>query len=388
MVRSMHIQIFLSCSFDPNDKDIVDFFTSICHGLDIQCVNVDKGYVLTPPEKARELISDSHALLAIATCRDEMTTGNFMMPKAVSEEIAMAFANKKPILIFSENGVDMKSGFTSGYDTHLRFDRESLTDPKFLEKAIASVHGMKMDIIKPEDLQIAQQGQEHIFAEFIKHLAELVNQSGSLIWRYSQTRRLRFTSRFTDPIQHGAWAIVPPSETHDCNIKWSFSLNNGNRSFKLTPTEESCTCDNCQISLNIEPKPEANDFLEYSVSFESPYLNPIFLEDIQDPRAKIIIEGTEYLCLDGTIPIVRTGDLKIQFRFPPEFGLKSEDFVPFVGSYTNKIDYLAESEMKRMTVNKDNFGGNVIIEISVQNPLLQYMYGVAWNPIKKPSQVT
>jgi hypothetical protein len=31
----------------------------------------------------------------------------------VSEEIAMAFAQEKPILIFAENDVDMKSGFAS-----------------------------------------------------------------------------------------------------------------------------------------------------------------------------------------------------------------------------------------------------------------------------------
>jgi hypothetical protein len=387
MVRSMHIQIFLSCSFDPKDKDIVDFFTRICHGLDIQCVNVDKGYVLTPPEKARELISDSHALLAIATCRDEMTTGIFIMPKAVSEEIAMAFANKKPILIFAENGVDMKSGFTSGYDTYLCFDRKSLTDPEFLEKAISSIHGMKMDIIKPEDLQIAQQGQEHVFAEFCRNLVELVDQSGSLVWRLSQTRRLKFTSRFIDPIKHGVNVEVPYSDGK-IMFRWSVSYHDGNKPFKLTPIEENCTCDNCLISLNIEPKPEANDFIEYSVSFESPYLNPVFLEDIRDPRTQAIIKGTKYLCFDVQVPIVRVQDFKTQYRFPSVLGLKPEDFAPFVGSYSNKIDYLVESEMKRMTVNQDNFGGNVFIEISIQSPLLHHAYGVAWNPVKRPSCVT
>ena len=388
MIKSTSIQIFLSCSFHEEDKEIVDFFASICHGLGIQCVNVDKGFGKTPQETARQLVGDSHALLAIATCRDEMTKGNFMMPKAVSEEITMAFANKKPILIFAENGVDMEQGFISPYHTHLRFNRESLADPKFLKKAIESIHGLKMGVISPEDLQVAQLGQEHIFAEYVRHLVELVEQSGSLVWRYSITRRLKFTSRFTEAIQHGAWEAVPPSETSGCNIKWSARFHNGNKAFKLTPTEEICTGDNCQISLNIEPKPEANDFIEYSVLFVSPYLNPVFLEDIRDPRAKIIINETEFLCTDGMVPIVRTQNLKIHFRFPPILGLKPEDFVPIVGSYTNKIDYLVESEMKRMIVNKENFGGNVLIDIYIQSPLLQHMYGVAWNPVKRPFEVT
>jgi len=384
----MRIQIFLSCSFHPDDEDILKFFASICRGLDIQYVNVDKGYVSTPTEKALELIMDSQALLAIATCRDKMTTGNFMMPKAVSEEIAMAFANKKPILILAEDGVDMSSGFTSGYDTYLHFNRKSLKDSEFLEKVIASIHGMKMDVISPQDLQIAQQGHEHVFAEYIRNLTELVDQSGSLIWRFSTTRRLRFTSRFTTPILLAAWAEVPPSKTHECKIKWSVEFKNGNKPFRLIPTEESCTCDNCLISLKFEPEPEADDFIEYSEAFESPYLNPVFLEDIRDPRTKIIIKGKKYLCFDGLVPIFRTKDLKIQFRFPPSLGLRPDDFEPFVGSYTNKMDYLVESEMERMAMNKDDFGGNVLIEISIQSALPQHMYGVAWNPAKRPSEIT
>jgi len=65
-------------------------------------------------------------------------------------------------------------------------------------------------------------------------------------------------------------------------------------------------------------------------------------------------------------------------------GLKLQDFAPFVASYTNKIDYLVESEMKRMIINKDDFGENIIVEISVQSPLLQHIYGIASNPVKRP----
>ena len=109
----------------------------------------------------------------------------------------------------------------------------------------------------------------------------------------------------------------------------------------------------------------------------------MFLEDIRDPRTQVIINGDKYLCFDGHVPIVRTKEMKIQWRFPSTFGLKLQDFAPFVGSYTNKVDYLVESEMERVTLNKDDFGGNVFLEMSVQNPLLQTAYAVAWNPPKK-----
>jgi hypothetical protein len=84
MVRSMRIQTFLSCSFEPEDKDVADFFASICHGLDLNCINVEKGYSRTPPEQARELIMDSQVLIAVATCREELKSGFYSMPKAGS----------------------------------------------------------------------------------------------------------------------------------------------------------------------------------------------------------------------------------------------------------------------------------------------------------------
>lgn len=32
-MRSVPIKAFLSCSFDPADKDVVEFFIAICRGI-------------------------------------------------------------------------------------------------------------------------------------------------------------------------------------------------------------------------------------------------------------------------------------------------------------------------------------------------------------------
>jgi len=386
MVKLARKEMFLSCSFHDEDKNLVRFFESLCNGLGIQCIFGDKGFAETVQEMVVRRISDSDAFLAIASRRDEISPGNFSMPKAVNEEITVASTIKKPTLIFAEEGVDLESSFINKHHFHIRFNRESLADPIFLKKAIESIHNLKMGVISIEDLQIAQIGQEHIFAESAKYLVELVEELGSPVWKYSLTRCLRFTSRFSDPIPHGVWAVVPTSQTPKHKIEWKVNFKNGNKSFKINSIENDCTSDNCLISLSIEPIPEADDCLEYSVSFKSQYLNPLFQEDIEDPRAKIVIDGSKYLCLDGMIPIIRTQDLKIQFRFPPILKLDLDDFVPFVGSYVkDNVDYLVKSEMRRMTVNKDDFGGNIFIEISVSSPLPQHMYGVAWNPAKRLS---
>lgn len=384
-MKSTPTQVFLSCSFDPKDREVVDFFASICRGIDMQCINVDKGYALTPPEMALELIDDSRALIAVATRRGEDKSGVFTMPKSMEQEISMAFAKKKPILIFAEDGVDTDSGFTSNYCTYCEFDRDMLYHPTFLEKAIASIHNHKVGILKPHEFQIAQYCQENTYAEFTRSAIDLIYQSGSFLWRYSTTRRFRFIGRFTDPIQMGAWSDVQSKGCKQSDlIKWSYSIDHKTKPFIFKEIVEKDTNEHCEVSLEIDPKPEANDIIEISTIFESPFLNPVYLDDIQNASYPVTINGIKYPCLEGVVPIVRTQDMKVQFRFPSVLGLKPSDFVPLVGSYTNKVDYLVDTEMERINIVTDTFGGNVFIEISVQSPLLKHIYGIAWVPPKRP----
>jgi len=104
-MESIKIKGYFSCSFKKADKDVVKYFHSVCKGLDIEGINVDRGYSETPAEKARELISESRALIAIATKRTETTKGKFNMPDAVNNEIAMAFGLKNIILPKNQTSV-------------------------------------------------------------------------------------------------------------------------------------------------------------------------------------------------------------------------------------------------------------------------------------------
>jgi hypothetical protein len=342
-----------------------------------------KGYASTPPDKACEFIDDSSALLAIATRHDEVKQGIFMMPKAVDEEMSMAYAKKKPILLFAENGVDTTSGFIRNFATYVEFDRKSLLSPAFVEKTVSSIHDLKLNVISPSDEFHAQMGGA-FFAEFIRSLDELVDNSGSYTWRYHITRKLRFTSRSHAPLRAYAWAVVPASATSTEKVKWSYKIEDGSKQFRFVPKFEKHTHEAIDLSLYIDPVPDKGDFIQYSEFYESPYLNPVYLEDLPNDHSNITIDGTDYASMDGFLLIARTKDLKIQFRFPASLGLMIKDFVPFVASHSRMVDYLVDSEMKRINVNRDSIGGEVIIEISVQSPLIYHMYGIAWNPPKKP----
>ncbi len=202
--------------------------------------------------KARELIEESKAFIAVATRRDEVKQGVFLMSKAVDQEISIAYGYKKPILIFVEKGVDMTSGFFQNYCTYKEFDRESLTSSKFLEEAISSIHDLKLGVIDPLELQLAQQNPKPYFSEHSNCLIELIELFGTFIWRRSHTFRYVFTSLYNDEnrIKIGSWADVhvKGKATSD-KLQWTYNIDYASQSFNIVPIVEVHTSDCFRIRL-------------------------------------------------------------------------------------------------------------------------------------------
>lgn len=388
-MKSVRVTAFLSCSFNKADETVVQFFHAIARGLDIDCVNVNKGYSATPPESARKLIADASVLIAVATQREKTADGKFNMPKAVSEELSMAFALQKPILLLKEAEVNVDDGFVKNYSTFLEFDRKTLTESAFMEKAVSSVHQLKVTALTSQEVFADQQGAYEFYAASSMSLIELKHNAGGFTWEHSLSRQLVFTSRFSSEIKAGSWAAVPAANIDPVHeMQWRCRFDGGSRTFTLKPTVDKCLGHACELSIAIDPTPEPGDVLDYSLGFESPYLNPIWEEDVDPKMSAVTIEGKRYACLDGVAPNINIRDCKIQFRFPREYGLTRQDFVPFVGCLTSRVDYIVESEIQRMEVQSDSFGGNIVLTCQIQSPLPQHVYGVAWNPPakKKPNQ--
>jgi hypothetical protein len=390
-MKSVRITAFLSCSFQKADQSVVQFFHGIARGLDIDCVNVNKAYSATPPESARKLIADSTVLIAVATQREKTADGKFNMPKAVSEELSMAFALQKPILLLKEEDVDVEDGFVKNYSTFLEFNRALLTDSGFLEKAVASIHQLKVAAITSREVFADQQGAYEFYAEHSTILIELKPRAGGFLWQHAISRRLVFSSRFSGEIKAGSWAAVPATNVDPaCTIQWKCRFDGGSKAFTLKPSADRLSAHACELSIAIDPTPEPGDVLEYSLDFESPYLNPIWEDEVDPKMAAVTIAGKRYSCLDGVDPNINIRDCKIQFRFPREYGMTKNDFCPFAGCLTSRVDYIIESETRRMQVETDSFGGDVVITCQIESPLPQHVYGLAWNPPsrKKPNQAS
>ncbi len=99
-MNSANVDVFFSCSFAEEDKKLNEFFYAICNALDIRGSNVSGAFAQTPPEKAKQMIADSQALLAICTRRTEMRDGKYLMPDAVHDELSFAVGKDIPVLMF------------------------------------------------------------------------------------------------------------------------------------------------------------------------------------------------------------------------------------------------------------------------------------------------
>lgn len=368
-----HAVSFFSCSFDTEDKALNEFFLCICEGLGIVARNVSAGYCVTPPEMARRLIDDSKMVLAVVTRRHEIGE-MWAMPNAVSQELAMAYAMKKPTLMFIENGVKV-DGFTTNFGTYLNFDRSRIFETEFLKKVISSVHELRLIATEGESA-IPHMDVTGYFAEKVSHLIEAIKDGERPAWRYANSRRLVFTRPFPGSIVNSAWAeSVPPGSTE--KIKHSIECKPSRADLRPTPAVIKDTPQQLTIEINFGGEPQENDTLDVDFSYSSPNLNH-WPDPTSSDHKQTKIDGQYFDCFDGMVPIQPTRDLHVQFRFPGWYPLDKSSVFPFVGSYSNNVDYVVDSEVKRCEIKQSEFGSEIQIDIKVESPLLRHVYGVAW----------
>ncbi|MDD2850681.1 MAG: hypothetical protein PHY09_02135 [Desulfuromonadaceae bacterium] len=374
-MHSPEVSCFLSCSFKPEDSDLNNLILTICNSLDIKCKNVDGGFSEVPSEVARQQIEDSQIVIVIAVKRDKINDTSWQMPPAVHDEISMAYALKKDILVLKEKEVSV-TGFLSSYCTFYEFDRALICQNATLEKIISSIHKIKIKAVKSHDL-IPRQDATGFFAESVNFLAELLVENGEYIWKYNSSRTLKFSDKFSGKLKNAAWTAAKPDNPQH-KITWDAALLDSSRKFTMTTEVEKDEPECLEVAVILDPKPKENDTATVSFEYKSKYLNPIKKEDIPANFTNRVGSKT-FDCLDGFLPIQRTKNFKGQFRFPREYKLRPEDIYTFVASYSSGVDYIVESEMDRMKVNIEDFGGVLIVTISTQSPLEGHVYGLAWN---------
>jgi hypothetical protein len=356
---------------------------AICRALDIEPANVSSGSTKTPPEEAKRQISEAQALIAVCTCRDELKLGGFSMPQAVQDEISFAYGIDTPVLIFVEEGVKLE-GFKSNFSTYQTFKREELSCSEFVEKAVRSIHKLKLDVLGPHQIGTAE-GITDAIAEYVYHGVELNSCGDSFEWQYSTSKKLIFQHESKRRFPSHVWAVGSIKIPEDSPpISWDFFLKSSSNNITIEDEIEEQNPATLKVSLKPTPHPQKDDYIEFSHTARSRYLNSIWKDEVGEGQREHL-DDKDYDCIDGLIFIHRTKKAIIEFRFDRMYPISLKSIRPFVGSYTSGIDYEVPSEIERAEIRTEDFVGTKVIRMEIDSPLPGHMYGIAWDAPDRPS---
>lgn len=117
---------FLSCSFSPDDKEVLEFFTKMIEAFDIDAFVYDYQEIGRLSDKVKENIIKSDCLIAIATRRNKIEGSEYWAcADWIQHEIALAHAYNKAIAVFVEDAVKIE-GLIALEERRERFGRHDL----------------------------------------------------------------------------------------------------------------------------------------------------------------------------------------------------------------------------------------------------------------------
>ena len=381
-MQSVKIDAFFSCSFREDDKALNEWFIAVCKALDVFPTNVSTGSTKTPPEEAKRQITEAQALVAVCTCREELKNGGFRMPSAVHDEISFAYGIDTPVLLFVEEGVII-DGFKTNFSTYQTFKRTDLNDAMFVENAVRAIHKLKLDVLGPHQMGTAG-GMTDAIAEYIYHSVELKECGDDFEWNYTTAKKMHFQHESKRRFPSHVWAIGSVKIPEDSRpIDWEFQLKSSSNNIQVIDEIEEQSAKALKVSLKPTPHPQKDDFVEFSHTSRSRYLNSVWSDEVGDGQ-KEHLDDKDFSCIDGLIFIHRTKKAVIEFRFDRKYPIGIKEIQPFAASYTSGIDYEVKSELARAIIRQEDFVGTKVIRMEIDSPLPGHMYGIAWDPPAKP----
>jgi hypothetical protein len=121
-------RVFLSCSFDAEDRRVFGWFRRLLEALDYEVLSGEEPSTHSLPQVAQERIAAAHAFVGVFTRRTKAADADDWLPPSwVRDETAIAYSFKKPVAILAEEGVRV-DGIVPQLTKFERWKREDLGD--------------------------------------------------------------------------------------------------------------------------------------------------------------------------------------------------------------------------------------------------------------------
>jgi hypothetical protein len=173
-MKESDLDAFISCSARSNDKEVNNFFVNLIDKARIHStVSLDNPDLKPSPEKIRDQINKCDIFISIATARYEVITpGRYWKTSEwIHEELGIAYALRKPIVIIYESSVALDEGISKRIVDCVEFDRTKLneSEPKF-KQVLAKAKQQYRELNKPQvprDIRIANENID-LSLDFLK----------------------------------------------------------------------------------------------------------------------------------------------------------------------------------------------------------------------------
>ena len=144
---------------------------------------------------------------------------------------------------------------------------------------------------------------DEFYVEYQRCLVELKEKDGGYYWAYSISKMVKFLKPYKRSIKASAWAQIPNKMVDNSElISWELKVESASRDLDIKQTIEKHTAECVSALLKIEPSPVEGDYIEYSTFASSPFLTPIWDEDVGD-SAPLHLEAGDFRCYDGIVVI-------------------------------------------------------------------------------------
>jgi hypothetical protein len=357
--------VFISCSFDEKDSDLIEFFTRVVRALRLNPVTAQNPEARPIPEKVTEAVSDSSAVLAILTRRGAPDTENkFNAPEWIQQEMGMAYAFGKPLAILVESGVSL--GSLSRATEYVEFDRERLHEsvPKVislllsLQSQITPTWGSPPYRLEKQEIHIVLRadGSYGLSGEFILQAV----QDG--IRAFDNFLNTPFGGTYT--LEETEISISSPDKRVSCDV-----LASGKQ--------------RVAFEYRFDPPLKRGEKVEWEIKVDVPH------PAIPMTRREIarLIEERQYpvermVAIDGWLVVPPTSELEITWEFPPGYLPQEEDIIVQVGAFAD--GFVLEDELERLrdrkALGRVKLSKGTVLRLKVSRPLSGYLYGICWIP--------
>jgi hypothetical protein len=335
MDKEEAVLAYFACSFRAQDRRLIKWFRNVCEGVGMQLINVNKFDQLVPAPRARELMQQADCCVALGTKRDQLTDDTGLMPRAVEHELSFAFALRKPVLVFVEEGVEMGGLFPTMLTWGQPFNRKRFTD-EFTSNAIEAIRKLRIQALEERSIGHHVFSSDYVATEINSSLRlELTN--GHATWKNELTKQLKFDRPFDGYLTSSFWPVPGWTSPSGSNASdYRFTVDAATSDIEAEEAVKRRTDHSLDLHIHLSPKPRLNNVIKYNRYFASPYLHPLFKDEKTEMLSGVTIDDVHFDVYDGVLISERTDLLHFHCTFPQGYGLRKNSVHPFCAERLNR----------------------------------------------------